>query len=180
MDTATTTTTAATNAQSATMLVVLLVITLIATAIAVCGIITLWKLFTKAGKPGWAIFVPVYNLMTMGKIAEYPSWVGITAGVLSLLTGAFRPLLLVVLGFEIYLYVGMAKKYDAKAGFWVATILFPVISVFMIKNVNYKGASAMPGMPPQQPGNMMPPSMPQPPVPPQPPMSQPPAQPPMA
>ncbi len=31
-------------------------------------IISGWKLFTKAGKPGWASLVPLYNLWVIGQI----------------------------------------------------------------------------------------------------------------
>ncbi|MGB7129861.1 MAG: DUF5684 domain-containing protein, partial [Candidatus Sulfotelmatobacter sp.] len=33
-----------------------------------------WKMFEKAGQPGWAIVVPFYNLYTMLKIAGRPGW----------------------------------------------------------------------------------------------------------
>jgi hypothetical protein len=138
-DTATTATTAATNAQNAVSLVVLLFVAVIAIIMAVGAIVTFWKLFTKAGKPGWAIFVPVYNFMIMGKVAGYAPWVGITTGVLSLLT-SFVPFLgLVVVGLEIYLLIGMKEKYDAGWGFWILAIVLPIITLFTVKNVNYKG-----------------------------------------
>ena len=31
-----------------------------------------WKMFTKAGKPGWAIIIPIYNLIVMLEIAGKP------------------------------------------------------------------------------------------------------------
>lgn len=33
-----------------------------------------WKTFTKAGKPGWATLVPIYNLVVMLQIAGRPVW----------------------------------------------------------------------------------------------------------
>lgn len=33
-----------------------------------------WKLFQKAGKPGWAMLVPFYNTVTMLRIARRPVW----------------------------------------------------------------------------------------------------------
>ena len=35
---------------------------------------SMWKVFTKAGQPGWAAIVPIYNLVTMLKIAGKPTW----------------------------------------------------------------------------------------------------------
>ncbi len=33
-----------------------------------------WKVFSKAGQPGWASVIPVYNLYTMLKLAGKPGW----------------------------------------------------------------------------------------------------------
>ena len=33
-----------------------------------------WKVFEKAGQPGWAILIPIYNGIIMCKIAKKPWW----------------------------------------------------------------------------------------------------------
>src|SRR5690242_14689557 len=43
-------------------------------AIAVVFIAALWKVFTKAGQPGWAVLIPIYNTIVMLKIAGRPVW----------------------------------------------------------------------------------------------------------
>jgi hypothetical protein len=35
-------------------------------------IIAVWKVFTKAGKPGWAIFIPIYSNIVMLEIIGQP------------------------------------------------------------------------------------------------------------
>lgn len=37
-------------------------------------IIPMWKIFTKAGQPGWACLVPIYNVYVMTLIAKKPAW----------------------------------------------------------------------------------------------------------
>lgn len=37
-------------------------------------IATYWKLFTKAGQPGWYSLVPILNIYTLIKIAGRPGW----------------------------------------------------------------------------------------------------------
>ena len=37
-------------------------------------IVANWKIFTKAGKPGWAILIPIYNIIVMLQIVEKPVW----------------------------------------------------------------------------------------------------------
>ncbi|MBI5884302.1 MAG: signal peptidase I [Elusimicrobia bacterium] len=44
---------------------------LIAALLVIAG---LWKTFSKAGKPGWASIVPVYNLIVLMDIAGKPWW----------------------------------------------------------------------------------------------------------
>ncbi len=43
-------------------------------AIVVLTIAGLWKVFEKAGKPGWAAIVPIYNLVVLMKVAGKPLW----------------------------------------------------------------------------------------------------------
>jgi hypothetical protein len=37
-------------------------------------IAAMWKVFTKAGQPGWAAIVPIYNGIVMLQIAGKPIW----------------------------------------------------------------------------------------------------------
>ena len=37
-------------------------------------IAAMWKVFEKAGEPGWAAIVPIYNLIVLLKIAGKPAW----------------------------------------------------------------------------------------------------------
>jgi hypothetical protein len=50
------------------------VFVLIALAIVVFIIAAVWKVFTKAGEPGWAVIVPIYNIIVMLKVAGKPLW----------------------------------------------------------------------------------------------------------
>ena len=42
--------------------------------IAVLVIAGLWKVFTKAGQPGWAAIIPIYNTLVLLRIAGRPWW----------------------------------------------------------------------------------------------------------
>ncbi|MFJ1760081.1 DUF5684 domain-containing protein [Amycolatopsis sp. NPDC088138] len=41
---------------------------------AIITIIALWKVFTKAGRPGWAAIIPIYNVYVLLKIAGRSGW----------------------------------------------------------------------------------------------------------
>ncbi|MGB7749159.1 MAG: DUF5684 domain-containing protein [Verrucomicrobiia bacterium] len=47
---------------------------LIFLVILVAIIAGIWRVFTKAGKPGWAAIVPIYNLIVLLEIAGKPLW----------------------------------------------------------------------------------------------------------
>jgi hypothetical protein len=47
---------------------------LIGLAIALVMIIGMWKIFEKAGKPGWAAIVPIYNIIILLEIVRKPIW----------------------------------------------------------------------------------------------------------
>src|SRR5262245_3587220 len=34
----------------------------------------MWKVFTKAGQPGWAAIIPIYNTIVLLQIAQKPIW----------------------------------------------------------------------------------------------------------
>lgn len=37
-------------------------------------IIAFWKIFTKAGKPGWAALIPIYNIWVLLEVVKRPGW----------------------------------------------------------------------------------------------------------
>ena len=51
-----------------------LLILVIELAVIVAIIAGLWKVFVKAGKPGWAAIVPIYNIIVLLEIADKPLW----------------------------------------------------------------------------------------------------------
>ena len=85
-------------------------------ALGILKIISLWKIFKKAGKPGWASIVPIYNIYIMCEIAEKEWWY------ILLLCVPFVNIYAIIV-----LYNGMAKKFGKGGGFVVGMILLPVV-----------------------------------------------------
>ena len=146
---------------------------------AIPALITNWQLFTKAGKPGWASIIPVYNTVVMAQIGKKPEWMGWVAGFASIFSGmldgigeaandtyvtlAFSSLSFMInigaLVLTILILIGFIKQYRhaagaSTAGFWVCYFLVPIAAVFMVKNIVHKGAAAdyAPAAAPQVPG----------------------------
>jgi hypothetical protein len=50
------------------------VVLIIYLGVIVLMIASMWKLFTKAGKPGWAAIIPIYNFIVLLEIVGKPVW----------------------------------------------------------------------------------------------------------
>jgi len=61
-------------ANSAAMQGMAMVAVVLWAAVVLFFIATMWKIFTKAGHPGWAALVPIYNIIVMVKIMGKPGW----------------------------------------------------------------------------------------------------------
>ena len=59
------------NAAAAIGGMTVVLITLVITLILVAA---MWKIFVKAGKPGWAAIIPIYNIVVLLEIAGRPLW----------------------------------------------------------------------------------------------------------
>jgi hypothetical protein len=81
----------------------------------------MWKVFEKAGKPGWAAIIPIYNLYILLQILGKPVWWIILA---------FIPIVNIVIA--IILGIALAEKFGKGAGFGVGLallgfIFFPIL-----------------------------------------------------
>lgn len=96
--------------------IIALVMMLLWLAIAVVIIAAFWKVFAKAGEPGWAAIVPIYNLIVLLKIAGKPIWwiVLCVIPLVNLIPGIMVPL-------------AIAEKFGKGVGFGVGLILLPFI-----------------------------------------------------
>ncbi len=110
------------------------VILLIELAIAVVVIAAAWKIFTKAGKPGWAALIPIYNMVVMLEIVGKPIW---------WLLLFFIPCVNVIVA--ILVAVELANRFGQGAGFAVGLILLPFIfyPILGIGNAQYRPVGAM-------------------------------------
>ena len=88
-------------------------------AVSVVLIISLWKLFVKAGKPGWASLIPVYNFWVMAEITTNNNimW--------------FIFIFIPFLNFASYIVMllGFAKTFGKSTGFGILTIFFNIITL---------------------------------------------------
>lgn len=90
-------------------------------AIAVITIVGTWKLFVKAGKPGWAAIVPFYNSYCLFEMSFGNGW-------LFLLT--LVPCVNVVI--MIMLYIKLAKAFGQSTAFAIGLIFLNPIFMLIL------------------------------------------------
>ena len=97
-------------------------------AILLVTIIGGWKTFEKAGQPGWAIFIPIYNFYILLKIAGRPGW--------WLLLLLF-PLVNIAIAFIVA--IDVAKSFGEGAVFGILLLaIFSPIGYLMLGFGNYR------------------------------------------
>ncbi|MFD2422467.1 DUF5684 domain-containing protein [Amycolatopsis pigmentata] len=120
----------------------LIVVLLVSLAVSVFLIATMWRVFTKAGQPGWAAIVPFYNTVVLLRVVGRPWW---------WLLLMFIPFVNIVLLFIVY--VDLAKSFGKGTGFGVLTVFFPYIClpILAFGDARYVGPAGSGGQP-QYPG----------------------------
>jgi len=113
--------------------------------IALLVIVAMWKVFTKAGRPGWAAIIPIYNMYVWCKIVGRPGW-----WVILMLI----PLVNIIIG--IIVCIDLAKSFGKGVGFGIGIALLGIIflPILGFGSAQYQGPSASSGMaiaPPPQP-----------------------------
>lgn len=107
-------------------------------AICILFIIANWKLYEKAGKPGWASIVPVYNIIVLFDIIGY-KWYYIFFLFLGII-----PIIGTVLSiiFVISYSIKLAKSFGQGAGFGIGLCFLNPIFVSIIafsNDIKYVG-----------------------------------------
>ncbi len=97
-----------------------------------------WRIFTKAGEPGWWALMPFLNFYTMLRVGNRPGWwlgVFIVLPVATFMLVLAHPslwLLIVVmwagmLAMSILVTVGVGQAFDKDGGFIVGMVLLPFV-----------------------------------------------------
>ena len=97
-------------------IIMMAVLGLIVLAIVVFMIAAMWKIFEKAGQPGWAAIVPIYNMVVLLQIVGKPGW-----WVILMLI----PFVNYV--FIIWTYNMLSKSFGKDEGFTVGLVLLGIV-----------------------------------------------------
>lgn len=89
---------------------------LIALLICIFMIAAMWRVFTKAGQPGWGCLIPFYNVCLMLNIAGKPGW---------WLVFFFIPVISIVV--QIVMLIDIAGNFGRGGWFAAGLIFLPMI-----------------------------------------------------
>ena len=112
-------------------------------------IVALWRVFTKAGKPGWAAIIPIYNVWVLAEIAGKPGWWGLVI--------SFAPIIplvgvVVSLVMSLLLSIELAKKFGKSTAFGVVGLwIFSLIGYLILAfgDAKYEGVATQTTLAPQ-------------------------------
>ena len=101
-------------------------------AIILVAIIGCWKAYSKAGQPGWACIIPIYNLIVWLQICGRPIWWFILLLI---------PLINII--FFLVVCIDFAKSFGKGAGFGIGIFLlgFIFIPIIGFGSATYQGPS---------------------------------------
>jgi hypothetical protein len=113
--------------------IVALFIMLLQLAVFILLIVSLWKVFEKAGKPGWAAIIPIYNVIVLLEIVGRPVW-----WILLLLIPCVNIIVLVLVQIDI------AKSFgkDVAFGIGLALLGFIFLPILAFSDARYIGPAA--------------------------------------
>ena len=92
-------------------------------AVTVFYVYCMWRIFAKAGKPGWASLIPVYNTLVQLQVIQRPWW-----WLLLMLVPGVNFVIAVVIVFD------LAKVFGKENGFaigllFLAPIFYPIMAL---------------------------------------------------
>jgi hypothetical protein len=101
--------------------------------VALLLIVAMWKVFTKAGQPGWASIIPIYNIYIWCKIVGRPWW-----WILLMLIPFVNFIVAIIL------CIDLAKSFGKGVGFGIGLALLGIIffPILGFGSAQYQGPAA--------------------------------------
>jgi hypothetical protein len=109
----------------------IIIVSIISLIISIVILVSRWKINTKAGQPGWAIFVPIYSLYIQTKVLQRPNyWIWLYIG--AIITSFIFIGLIAIIVLLIMDTIRLAKVFGKSDGFVAGLILLPIIFIPML------------------------------------------------
>jgi len=108
-------------------------------AVAVLVIVAMWKVFTKAGEPGWYSIIPIWSTIVLLKIVGRPMWWFLLF---------FIPIVNIVI--MVIVLNDLSKSFGKGMGFTLGLIFLPYVFLLILGfgSATYLGAGGATAVPP--------------------------------
>lgn len=103
-------------------------------AIMVFMLVSWWIVFKKAGQPGWAILIPIYNFLVILRVAGKPWWW--VFSMLLVIIPIAGPILFLVVW--ILICNAISKNFGQGAGFTVGLVLLSIVFIPILAFGDYQ------------------------------------------
>lgn len=103
-------------------------------ALMIAIIVGMWKMFTKAGKPGWACLIPIYNIVVLLQIVGRPLWF-----IILMLIPVVNLIAAIIVSLD------LAKSFGKSAAFGIGIAFLGFIFIPMLGfgDAKYEGPAAL-------------------------------------
>ena len=92
--------------------------TLLALGLVALAFVAYWRLFVKAGEPGWASLIPIYNVVKLLRISGRSGW-----WVLGMCVPFLNLFVLIRFGLD------LARAFGRSVGFGIGVLLLPLVFI---------------------------------------------------
>jgi len=101
-------------------------------AIIILMIASMWKIFSKAGQPGWAAIIPIYNLIVLLQVVKKPIW-----WIVLMCIPLVNFIILIIV------FIELAKVFGKGVGFGLGLVFLSVIflPVLAFSDAQYQGGA---------------------------------------
>ena len=99
----------------------------------IISLIAMWKIFVKAGQPGWAVLIPIYNIYVILEIVGRPWW-----WLLLLIIPGVNFIIAIILTFDLAASFGKGTGF----GFGLLFLSFIFTLILAFGDAQYTGPAA--------------------------------------
>ena len=110
-----------------------ILITVVGLAVVIAMIAGIWKVFEKAGRPGWGCLIPIYNVILLLGMAGKPIW-----WIVLLIIPLVSIIVVIMINLE------LAKNFGKSTGYGLGLALLPMFFYPMLgfSDARYQGTPA--------------------------------------
>jgi len=109
------------------------IVSIFSSIMGLISLVAMWKVYVKAGQPGWAVLIPIYNIYVLLEIIGRPWW-----WLLLLLIPGVNFVIAIILTFDLAASFGKSTGF----GFGLLFLSFIFMLILAFGDAQYTGPAA--------------------------------------